>query len=52
MYEDKSKVIPGFINKASRHEVLWGSGGIAPPFLTSALDGSGQLHALAGLPAK
>jgi hypothetical protein len=26
------------------HEDVWGSGGIAPPFLTSALDG-GQLSA-------
>jgi hypothetical protein len=28
----------------------WGSGGIAPPFLTSALDGGGQLQDLAALP--
>jgi hypothetical protein len=29
----------------------WGSGGIAPPFLTSALDGvSAPLHASAALP--
>jgi hypothetical protein len=26
------------------------SGGIAPPFLTSALDGSSQLHAPGALP--
>jgi hypothetical protein len=29
----------GLINKASRHEDLWDSVGIAPPFLTSAADG-------------
>jgi hypothetical protein len=28
---------------------MWGSGGIAPPVLVSALDGSGQLHAPAAL---
>jgi hypothetical protein len=28
------------INEAPRHEDVWGSGGIAAPFLTSALDGS------------
>jgi hypothetical protein len=28
------------INYASRHEYIWVSGGIAPPFLISALDGS------------
>jgi hypothetical protein len=27
---------------ASRHEYVWESGGIAPPFLTSALDGGEQ----------
>jgi hypothetical protein len=27
------------INEALRHEDVWGSGNIAPPFLTSALDG-------------
>jgi hypothetical protein len=27
-----------------------GNGGVAPPFLTSALDGSGQLQAPAALP--
>jgi hypothetical protein len=27
------------INEASRHKDVWGSEGIAPPFLTSALDG-------------
>jgi hypothetical protein len=26
-------------NSAPRHEDVWGIGGIAPPFLTSALDG-------------
>jgi hypothetical protein len=28
-------------NVLSGHEDIWGSGGIAPPFLTSALDGGG-----------
>jgi hypothetical protein len=28
------------IEEAPRHEVIWGSGGRAPPFLNSALDGS------------
>jgi hypothetical protein len=28
------------INGAARHEDVWGSRGIAPPFLTSALNGS------------
>jgi hypothetical protein len=32
---------PRLINKAARCEDTWGSGGIAPPFLTSALDGGG-----------
>jgi hypothetical protein len=34
-------------NKALCHEDIWGSGGIAPPIMTLALDGevSGQLHA-------
>jgi hypothetical protein len=27
------------INEAARHEDVWGSVGIDPPFLTSALDG-------------
>jgi hypothetical protein len=27
------------INSAPRHEDIWGSGGIAPPLMTSALDG-------------
>jgi hypothetical protein len=33
------------INYAPRNEDVRGSGGIAPPFLTSALDGNGQLQA-------
>jgi hypothetical protein len=32
------------INYALCYEDIWGSGGIAPPFFTSALDGSDQLH--------
>jgi hypothetical protein len=27
------------INEVPRHEDVWGSGGITPPFLTSTLDG-------------
>jgi hypothetical protein len=27
------------LNQAPRHKDVWGSGGIAPPLLTSALDG-------------
>jgi hypothetical protein len=42
------------ISQALCREDMWGSGGTAPPFLTSALDGgvevSGQLHAPAALP--
>jgi hypothetical protein len=34
----KGEVIP-VLNLAPRHEDVWGNGGIAPPFLTSALDG-------------
>jgi hypothetical protein len=34
----KVKVTLCFINFAICHEDIWGSGGIAPPFLTSALD--------------
>jgi hypothetical protein len=34
------------INQAPRHEIIWRSGGIAAPVLTSALDeGEGQLLA-------
>jgi hypothetical protein len=40
---------PGFINQAPRHEDVRGSGGIAPPFLTSELDGDGQFHVPAAL---
>jgi hypothetical protein len=35
----KVKLTLCLINKALCHEDIWGSGGIAPPFLTSALDG-------------
>jgi hypothetical protein len=34
----KSKVVPE-LNKVSRHEDVWGSAGIAPPFLSSVLYG-------------
>jgi hypothetical protein len=34
-----------FINEAPRHEDVWGSGGLAPPFLTLGLDG-GEKSAL------
>jgi hypothetical protein len=33
-------------------EDIWGSGGIAPPFLISALDGSGSFHALDTSPSE
>jgi hypothetical protein len=47
----KTKLSICFINQALCHEDIWDSGGIAPPFMTSALDRvSGQLHALAALP--
>jgi hypothetical protein len=35
----KVKLSLCLINSALCHEDIWGSGGIAPPFLTSALDG-------------
>jgi hypothetical protein len=38
------------ISYALCDEDVWGSEGIAPPFLTSALDGSGELHTPAALP--
>jgi hypothetical protein len=41
----KVKVSLCLINYAPRHEEVWGSEGIDPAFLTSALDGSGQLYA-------
>jgi hypothetical protein len=34
----KGEAAPCLINQALRHEVVWRSGGIAPPFLTSTLD--------------
>jgi hypothetical protein len=38
------------INYVPRHQDVWGIGGIAPSFLTSALDGvAGQFHALVAL---
>jgi hypothetical protein len=35
----KSKVAAVLDNEALRHEDIWESGGIFPPFLTAALDG-------------
>jgi hypothetical protein len=35
----KVKLSLCLINQAPRHENVWGNGGIAPPFPTSALDG-------------
>jgi hypothetical protein len=35
----KGKVVPVLDYLSTNHEDVWGSGGIAPPFLTSALDG-------------
>jgi hypothetical protein len=37
--KDDIKLVVGLINYAPRHENVWGSGGTAPSFLTSALDG-------------
>jgi hypothetical protein len=49
----KGKLSLYLINWASRHEDVSGSGSIAPPFLTSALDGvSDQLHFTAALPPR
>jgi hypothetical protein len=42
----RAKLSVGLISKVLRREDVWGSGGIAPPFLISALDGGRQLHAL------
>jgi hypothetical protein len=36
----KAKLSLCLISSALCHEDMWGSGGIAPPFLTLALDGS------------
>jgi hypothetical protein len=36
----KGKIIHGLNKQATRHEDILGSGAIAPPSLTSALDGS------------
>jgi hypothetical protein len=50
LYE-KAKFPLSLINQAPRPEDVWGSVGIVPPLLTSALDGvSGLLHAPAALP--
>jgi hypothetical protein len=38
----KLKLSLCLINYALRHENVWGSGGIAPVFLTSALDGASR----------
>jgi hypothetical protein len=40
LYKDKVKVKLSLyvINPAPHHEDVWGSGGMAPPFLTWALD--------------
>jgi hypothetical protein len=35
----RAKLSLCLINYTPRHEDVWGSGGIAPPFLTSELDG-------------
>jgi hypothetical protein len=40
------------VKVARRHEDILRSGGIAPPFTTSALDGSSQFHAPASLPSE
>jgi hypothetical protein len=36
--QKKIKLLLWLINQALRHENIWRSGGIAPPFLVSALD--------------
>jgi hypothetical protein len=50
MYVTMVKLSLCLINYAPRHEEVWESGGIVPPFLTTALDWSYQLHATAALP--
>jgi hypothetical protein len=37
-YQKKAKLSLCLISQVLCHEYIWGSGGIAPPFLTSALD--------------
>jgi hypothetical protein len=39
IYKETLKLSVRLINQALCHEEVWGSGGIAPPFLTSALVG-------------
>jgi hypothetical protein len=39
LFIEKVKLYLCLMNHALRHKDVWGSGGIAPPFLTSALDG-------------
>jgi hypothetical protein len=46
--EVKVKLPPCLINYAQCHEGVWGSGCIAPPFLTSALDGGEWLASRLG----
>jgi hypothetical protein len=46
----KSNLFLCSIQEAPRHEDVRGGGGIAPPFLTSTLDRSGQLHVPTALP--
>jgi hypothetical protein len=43
------KVVP-VLSYAPRHEDVWESGGIVPPFLTLALGGGEEPHAPAALP--
>jgi hypothetical protein len=50
MKKVKAKLSLCLINQALCHEYIWGSRGIAPSFLTSALDGGGQIHGPSALP--
>jgi hypothetical protein len=40
------KLFLGFINYVPHYEDVWGSVGIAPPFITSALDGGEPIYLL------
>jgi hypothetical protein len=44
-FKGKGKVDLCLINSAPYQEDIWGSGGITPPFLITALYGGGQLQA-------
>jgi hypothetical protein len=50
IYENSKLKTRGKVKFVYAMQTYGGSGGIAPPFLTSALDGDGHLHASAALP--